>query len=178
MSFALLLSETTAPTLIPVAAKASTLVYFCVMLAGNVTPIESGGVLSHYAPSHEVIIHLADLNDRLKVKMALSDALTRVATELGPKELQRAHAAIREATNLVGRIPVQHEPWVSITDEGLAVLQWQAKNNGVMLLLSGDGVVTVSVTNSKENYSDNAFDYDVGGNASIVIAASVHNLYA
>jgi hypothetical protein len=84
----------------------------------------------------------------------------------------------QDAKHLLGLIALQYQPWVDVTEDGIAIIQWRAAKGGLALLFGGDNSVTVSERTMTANYVDSSTDYDLSVSTGAIISASLRNLYS
>lgn len=150
-------------------------VSYCV-IRGPIDMQEFAGNIDTRTIAEEVVIKQVDQQSVHKLRASFRDALTRITSSLDPAEKYQADIAIREAISLVGRVNIEHTPWATVTDMGIAAVQWQAGENGLLLMFAGDGVVSVSRASSTKDYSSNSHDYSIAGNAALFIEAFAEKL--
>jgi hypothetical protein len=105
-------------------------------------------------------------------------ALERVSHELTGDERERAGAAISDAVSFSGYLPSEYERWVDVSDSGIALMQWQTRKGGVLLLFAGDGEVTLSEQGAESNYLNSSEDLRVELESGRVVAAAIAKIYS
>ena len=85
--------------------------------------------------SDEVVVTITDESYSLDVNKRLYDLFERISSDLDGNERIGAEAAIRDAVSLCRQIPLQYDAWVSITDDGTAVMQWREGDFGIAFIV-------------------------------------------
>jgi hypothetical protein len=134
--------------------------------AVNTNLIKGGGI----------IVKQADARSVNEVVQSLDQALGRVRSLLDETESAQANNAVRDAIAFFSGLNVLRRPWITVTDMGIAAMQWQSGDNGLLLMFTGDGTVSISRTTSLEDYSSNSTDYPIGGNVALLVEAEALEL--
>ena len=79
-----------------------------------------------------------------RARERLAAAHTKLQPQFSPDEAASASGAIRDVLRFLDTHSISREPRSSLSDDGLATLQWRSGNTGVMLVFSGDGQYTFS----------------------------------
>jgi hypothetical protein len=66
----------------------------------------------------------------------------------------------------------------SVTDEGIAMLQWTTGERGVMLFFGGDGIVTMSTADATTDYSETLRDYVINGSQLVDVSRAIDSIYS
>jgi hypothetical protein len=129
---------------------------------------------------HDEYVSLTGVDGRsaLYTSSEFDKALLDVKPRLDEVAVTTAALAIEDAKQLLSFIALKYQPWVDITEDGIAIIQWRVEKGGIALLFAGDNSVTVSERTAETNYVDSANDYDLSIKTGSVISASLRNLYS
>jgi hypothetical protein len=111
------------------------------------------------------------------VRTMFRRSLTRVINDLDSLALSNSNRAVEDAIDLLSYIDLNHEPWATVTDEGIAMLQWNVDEAGVILLFGGDGIVTMSTATSVKNYTETLVDYTIDRDKLQAVSWEIKRLY-
>jgi hypothetical protein len=142
-------------------------------------------VADHYAETFSTnrasdlsVLTLRDFGHVEATRQMFRDSLRRVSADLDFDSGSAAARAIVDAMSLLQDVAFKHEPWASVTDDGIAMLKWQPNDDGILLLFSGDGVVSASTSSETQNYSEASNDYRIGAPAAALISNIIKKLYS
>jgi hypothetical protein len=82
----------------------------------------------------------------------------RSAAEVEPENAGVADAAASDAVKLIERAKLNVVPKVTFSDDGLLSLQWQRGDRGVVLVLCGDGTVSIGFRRPGQYYAENGIE--------------------
>ena len=91
------------------------------------------------------------------------DTVAKLTAAVDPQSidteyLDSARAAVSQAATVVQRNHLQGSPRIMMSDDGVLTLQWRNENQGVALIFTGDGTVSVALKNAQQIYSDSLQD--------------------
>lgn len=98
-----------------------------------------------------------------EIESSFAKALAEAKPGFENDEHERAALAVKDALEFFARIPVQPEPLVDVTDDGIAVLQWLSDEGGIAVMFGGDGVATVSRSDATHYYGQTMRDFPIVG---------------
>jgi hypothetical protein len=96
---------------------------------------------------------------------------------LDPEQYAFALSAIRESRELLGMMASKHVPFVDMTPDGVAFLKWNSQNSDAVVLLGGDGTVSLSVALKGESFVRNAKDYPLNNHTAELISDSLRAMF-
>jgi hypothetical protein len=85
----------------------------------------------------------------------------RLKAKVDPEFVRTADAAVADAANLLQANSFSHPPKLSISDEGILALQWQQDQQGVLLMLAGDGEASIAFWKPGQLYAENGVESPV-----------------
>jgi hypothetical protein len=131
-------------------------------------------------PSVNVILRNGHNNftSMASVRTIFGRVLTRVSNDLDDIALSNSNRAIEDAIQFFSYVDLKHKPWASVSDEGIAMLQWTNGERGVMLFFGGDKIVTMSTADSTTNYSETMSDYRIEIDQLVDISRAIDYLYS
>lgn len=103
-------------------------------------------------------------------------SIRRADLDLTTEEASIAETAMSDAVRFLAEIDCQVQPFAYVTDEGIAILKWQGKSGGVILLFSGDKQVTLSNKSSFGHYSESAVDLPLNSDSAVLISNQINSL--
>jgi hypothetical protein len=134
-------------------------------------------MISDLRHDNSVALPVADIMSAAYASSEFDKALLDVKSRLDDVAASSAVIAIEDAKQLLNLIALKYQPWVDVTEDGIAIIQWRVEKGGLALLFGGDKSVTVSERTIETNYVDSSTDYDLSATTGAVISASLRSLH-
>jgi hypothetical protein len=118
--------------------------------------------------------------NRFSVRMVLDQlrqSFLRVLPDLDENEVRSAHSAVGNVKTLIHRITSDRQPWTDMFDDGVAILQWRLRDQGVMLLFAGNGKVTISSKTINHHYVDNVVEVQISSEVAAQISGQLSLMF-
>lgn len=127
------------------------------------------------------IVHDVGTLNRFSVTVALDQlqrSLRRISPDLDEHEINSASKAIGDVKTLISRITSDRQPWADMFDDGIAILQWRFKDQGMMLLFTGNSNVTLSLKAVDCNYIDDVTEMPISNEAAARISSLLSSMFS
>lgn len=112
--------------------------------------------------------------NRSRLRGAFDRALKDAEPLLDEAEREVARNATSQAIALLGDVQFDRMPWADITDEGVALVQWQRDDRGIVFAFTGDGEYTVARKYmASENYLGRTSDLNVSASLSLDLITEI-----
>jgi uncharacterized protein YllA (UPF0747 family) len=119
--------------------------------------------------------------NRFSIRMVvdqLRQSLLRVLPDLDENEVGRAHIAVDNVKTVIQKIISDRQPWTDMFDDGVAIVQWRFRDQGIMLLFAGDGKVTISSKAKNRRYVDSVMEAQISGETAARISEQLSSMFS